>query len=120
MTLHSSRISMTTPGPMSPDTGIWSTVLLSRPVAQWAGASRWVPVCSPVSKEFQYQKGPRSSYRDIPFNVNPGVWPHWGGSSMTGVLAFRGWVRSMTLTPPLCMPWNRDASTSLIASTSVP
>lgn len=40
-----------------------STVLLawSLPVIQCAGASKWVPVCSPQEKLFQYQPGPRSS-----------------------------------------------------------
>ena len=33
----------------------------SLPVTQWLGASKWVPVCSPVRKLFQYQAGPRSS-----------------------------------------------------------
>jgi hypothetical protein len=32
-----------------------------RPVTQCTGASRWVPVCSPVWMSFQYQAGPRSS-----------------------------------------------------------
>jgi hypothetical protein len=31
------------------------------PVIQWIGASKWVPVCSPVEMLFQYQAGPRSS-----------------------------------------------------------
>ena len=33
----------------------------SRPVIQWIGASKCVPVCSPKEKLFQYQPGPRSS-----------------------------------------------------------
>ena len=33
----------------------------SLPVIQCAGASKWVPVCSPQAKLFQYQAGPRSS-----------------------------------------------------------
>ena len=33
----------------------------SWPVTQWLGASKWVPVCSPVRKLFQYHAGPRSS-----------------------------------------------------------
>ena len=37
----------------------------SRPVTQWIGASKCVPVCSPVEMLFQYQAGPRSSYRLI-------------------------------------------------------
>jgi len=39
----------------------WETSSLSLPVTQWFGASRWVPVCSPVRMLFQYQAGPRSS-----------------------------------------------------------
>jgi hypothetical protein len=45
--------------------GTCDTSSPSRPVTQWIGASKWVPVCSPVVKLFQYQAGPRSSYRLI-------------------------------------------------------
>ena len=40
-----------------------STALSGRslPDTQWIGASKCVPVCSPVEKLFQYQAGPRSS-----------------------------------------------------------
>ena len=41
-----------------------------RPVTQWIGASKWVPVCSPVVMLFQYQAGPRSSYRLISCSAN--------------------------------------------------
>ena len=43
--------------------GIVSTELFgrSRPEIQWMGASKWVPVCSPQEKLFQYQPGPRAS-----------------------------------------------------------
>ena len=42
---------------------IVSTELLGRslPETQWIGASKWVPVCSPQLKLFQYQFAPRSS-----------------------------------------------------------
>ena len=33
----------------------------SLPEIQWIGASKWVPVCSPQEKLFQYQAGPLSS-----------------------------------------------------------
>ena len=43
--------------------GIVSVALFgrSRPVIQWTGASKCVPVCSPNEMLFQYQPGPRSS-----------------------------------------------------------
>ena len=41
--------------------GMLATSPLSLPDTQWFGASRWVPVCSPVRMLFQYQAGPRSS-----------------------------------------------------------
>src|SRR5258707_2488027 len=58
------------------------------------GASRCVPVCSHVSKAFQYHAGPRSSYRDSSQILNGGVLFHCGGSGKRGVLALSGWVRS--------------------------
>ena len=33
----------------------------SRPVIQWMGASKWVPVCSLHEMLFQYQLAPRAS-----------------------------------------------------------
>ena len=42
-------------------TGTWETSSPSRPVTQCTGASKCVPVCSPVLMSFQYQAGPRSS-----------------------------------------------------------
>ena len=56
-----STTSMTTAGATNADTGTVATSALSCPVIQWIGASKWVPVCSPVWKLFQYQAGPRSS-----------------------------------------------------------
>jgi hypothetical protein len=43
--------------------GMVSVVLSGKslPEIQWTGASKWVPVCSPQEKLFQYQFGPRSS-----------------------------------------------------------
>ena len=43
--------------------GMLSTALSgrSRPDTQWIGASKWVPVCSPMEMLFQYQAGPRPS-----------------------------------------------------------
>ena len=52
---------MTTAGPTSRPGGTWLTSSWSWPVTQWMGASKWVPVCSPPSRAFQYQAGPRSS-----------------------------------------------------------
>src|SRR3974377_1058481 len=47
-------------------TGIVSVELLGRcrPEIQWIGASKCVPVCSLQEKLFQYQPGPRASYRE--------------------------------------------------------
>ncbi|KAG1301883.1 hypothetical protein G6F63_016779 [Rhizopus arrhizus] len=55
--------SMTQALAMKDSMGIVATVLSgwSLPVTQWAGASKWVPVCSEHEKLFQYQAGPRSS-----------------------------------------------------------
>src|SRR6476646_4723197 len=60
------------------------------------GASKCVPVCSPVSKPFQYHAGPRSSYLEISHKRNCGVLGHCGGSGSNGVSALSGWVRSTT------------------------
>ena len=40
--------SMTTAGPTSRPGGTWLTSSWSLPVTQWMGASKWVPVCSPL------------------------------------------------------------------------
>ncbi len=53
--------SRTTAGAISLLTGTWATSAPSWPVTQCTGASKWVPVCSPVLMSFQYQAGPRSS-----------------------------------------------------------
>src|SRR4051812_48308328 len=55
--------SITQAGATKFDGGMVSTALSgsSFPVTQWIGASKWVPVCSPIEKLFQYQAGPRSS-----------------------------------------------------------
>ena len=66
------------------------------PVAQCTGASKWVPVCSPVLMSFQYQPGPRSSYLLISCRVKDLVFPNGSGSLITGVVASSLAVRSMT------------------------
>jgi hypothetical protein len=55
--------STTQAGPMKRSGGMLSVALCGRslPETQWIGASKWVPVCSPQEKLFQYQAGPRSS-----------------------------------------------------------
>ena len=53
--------SSTTAGAISRGAGTWATSSPSFPVTQWTGASKWVPVCSPVTMSFQYHAGPRSS-----------------------------------------------------------
>src|SRR5579862_2969876 len=75
-----------------------STVLSARsfPEIQCTGASKCVPVCSPVSKAFQYHDGPRSSYRESSRIVKAGVLFHGLGSGSKGVCELKGCVRSTT------------------------
>jgi hypothetical protein len=70
------------------------------PVTQWFGASKWVPVCSPLVKLFQYHAGPRSSYLLISSSAKGAVCPNSGGSWITGVDADSGDVRSTTSIDP--------------------
>ena len=51
-------------------TGTWETSAPFLPVTQWIGASKWVPVCSPVEMLFQYHAGPASLYRLISVSAN--------------------------------------------------
>ena len=59
----SALASSTTAGAMKCSGAMVSTLLAgwSRPLIQWTGASKCVPVCSPQEKLFQYQPGPASS-----------------------------------------------------------
>jgi hypothetical protein len=52
--------SSTAAGAISRRAGSCAYVAPSLPVIQWIGASRCVPVCSPVVMLFQYQAGPAS------------------------------------------------------------
>jgi hypothetical protein len=54
-------MSITAAAATSVRSGACDTSSPSFPDTQWIGASRWVPVCSPVWMSFQYQAGPRSS-----------------------------------------------------------
>ena len=65
--------SITTAGATKAEMGTEATSGWSFPVTQWIGASKWVPVCSPVWKLFQYQAGPRSSYLLISSSSNRAV-----------------------------------------------
>ncbi len=65
-------------------------------MTQCTGASKWVPVCSPVLMSFQYQAGPRSSYLLISCKANGLVLPNGSGSLITGVVESSLAVRSMT------------------------
>ena len=89
-------------GPTNLFGGMRSTVLSGRsfPDTQWTGASKCVPVCSPVSKAFQYQAGPRSSYRDNSQILNAGVLFHCVGRGSKGVCGVSGCVRSTTRSLP--------------------
>ncbi len=82
-----------------------------RPVTQWLGASKWVPVCSPLRKLFQYQAGPRSSYALISSSSKRAVWPNSGGSGMTGVSLLSRAVRSTISTEPSASASVRAVST---------
>src|SRR4051812_24167702 len=81
---------------------IVSTALFGRflPVNQWIGASKCVPVCSPNVTLFQYQAGPRPSYREISWIRTGAAWPNSGGSTMTGKSGLSVNVRSTTRTAP--------------------
>jgi len=85
-------------GAISRSTGTWETSAPSLPVTQCTGASKCVPVCSPVLMSFQYQAGPRSSYRLISVSEKGAVLPNGSGSLSTGVDSDNGAVRSMTST----------------------
>src|SRR5437870_489149 len=102
-----------TAGAISRAAGTWDTSSPSRPVTQWHGASKWVPVCSPVVMSFQYQAGPRSSYRLISCRANVTVLLNGGGSLITGVDDDSGAVRSMTSTVALASASLRALSTDM-------
>src|SRR5690606_28865055 len=116
----SAEASTTTAGRRKLSTGIVSTVLSgwSLPEIQCAGASKWVPVCSPQVKLFQYQPGPFSSYWLMRSIEKPAVWPNWGGSCKAGKLGDRVWVRSTRRTCLLSIAWIKAANgfLSLISS----
>src|SRR5690606_42158821 len=65
--LTSSVASTTTAEAMKLAGSMVSTELLgtSLPETQCTGASKWVPVCSPQVKLFQYQAGPASLYWEM-------------------------------------------------------
>src|SRR5215469_13275238 len=102
---------MTTQGATSREGGTEATSSPSRPVIQWLGASKCVPTCSPPSNQFQYQAGPRSSYREISCVVQPGVFANGGGSCRIGVRSDSGCVRSTTRTRPEASPSASEART---------
>ena len=105
--------SRTAAGATSRPTGTCETSAPSRPVTQWIGASKWVPVCSPVEMLFQYQAGPRSSYRLISVSPNGHVWPNGSGNVRIGVREVNGAVRSTTSTPPPVSAAARSCSTPM-------
>src|SRR5690606_34342105 len=88
--------SMTQASAMNASMGMVSTVLLgwSLPLIQWTGASKCVPVCSEHEKLFQYQAGPRSSYREISSIRNGQACPNSGGRTMVGKSGVSVSVRS--------------------------
>jgi hypothetical protein len=98
----SALASTTTTGARKLRLSIRSTVLLawSLPEIQWAGASKWVPVCSPQEKLFQYQPGPASSYFEMRSILKAATWPNCGGSTSGGKSSDRVCVRSTTRMVP--------------------
>src|SRR5690606_14398654 len=105
--------SSTAAGATSRRAGTWDTSAPERPVIQWIGASKWVPVCSPVVKLFQYQAGPRSSYRLISRRRNGSVWPNCSGRARIGVRSVKGAVRSTTSTVPLAIASTRSERSAI-------
>src|SRR3954452_8354052 len=106
-----SETSMTAVGATNRAAGTEATSRPPRPLTQWFGASKWVPVCSPLRKLFQYHAGPRSSYALISSSSNRAVWPNSGGSWITGVSLLSGAVRSTTATEPSARASVRAVST---------
>src|SRR5689334_7699982 len=105
--------SSTTAGAISLPGATWDTSSPSRPVTQWHGASKCVPVCSPVVMSFQYQAGPRSSNRLISCRAKDTVLLNGGGSLSTGVDEDSGAVRSMTSTVALASASESALSTDM-------
>src|SRR5215469_8356071 len=105
--------SSTTAGAISLPGATWDTSSPSRPVTQWHGASKCVPVCSPVVMSFQYQAGPRSSKRLTSCRLNEAVLLNGGGSLITGVDDDSGAVRSTISTVALASASVRALSTDM-------
>src|SRR4029077_1895052 len=90
--------SITQAGAMKLLAGIVSVLLSGkcRPEIQWIGASKWVPVCSLQEKLFQYQPGPRASYREVSSMRKGQACPISGGNTICGKSGDKVWVRSTT------------------------
>src|SRR3984957_18215043 len=76
--------SSTTAGAIRLLTGTSEMSSPSRPVIQCTGASKCVPVCSPVLMSFQSHAGPRSSYRLTSRSAKGRELAKGGGSWITG------------------------------------
>src|SRR5688572_11861396 len=102
--------SMTHAGPTNLLAGIVSHVLAGRsfPVIQCTGASKCVPVCSPMRMVFQYHAGPRLSKFEITSIETPGDAPNCDGNSMTGVSGPSGAVRSTIFRRPAARSLTTD------------
>src|SRR3954466_2730203 len=87
----------------------------SRPEIQWIGASKWVPVCSPQEKLFQYQPGPRSSYFETSSMRNGQHWPISGGSAICGNSGVSVCVRSTTRMRPVARAMAMPARRLVVA-----
>src|SRR5215468_6228782 len=105
--------SITAAGAISLVSGTCDTSWPSRPVTQCTGASKCVPVCSPVEMSFQYQAGPRSSYRLISCRLNETVLLNGGGSLSIGVDDDSGAVRATISTVALASASVRALSTDM-------
>ena len=102
MAATSAVTSITQAGPTNRPAGIVSVVLFgrSRPLIQCTGASKCVPVCSPMRMVFQYHAGPWSSYFESTSIDTPGDAANIGGRPITGVSGPSGCDRSTTVMRP--------------------
>src|SRR4051794_37227935 len=91
---------MTTAGPTSRSGATDATSSPSRPVIQWIGASKWVPVCSPSSSTVHAHAGPASSNSLRVRRDSGGVFANGSGRTRTGVDSDSGWGRATTLSDP--------------------
>src|SRR5215211_4692932 len=108
--------STTAAGPINRSRPIRSTVDPFLPVAQCAGASKCVPVCSPVWMLCQRHIGPASSKSLTSSRLRWMVLVNGGGSRRTGVAGDSGAVRSIASIDPELSPDSSDESMPMITN----